>query len=66
MRICKACGAENRDEAKFCRGCGSPLPQVKAPARDLKKEQEVKRFWSMFMAGVLAFIVIALLTKGKL
>ena len=33
---CAACGTENRDEARFCGGCGSPL-QTTAEPRDQRK-----------------------------
>lgn len=26
MAVCKVCGTENRNKAKFCRGCAAPLP----------------------------------------
>ena len=31
MVVCQACGAENRDRAKFCRGCTAPLSPVAVP-----------------------------------
>lgn len=27
-RFCTQCGAQNRDDAKFCKGCGVPLPPL--------------------------------------
>src|SRR3990167_5580490 len=33
MAVCKACGTENRNKAKFCRGCAAPLPPEPASAR---------------------------------
>jgi class 3 adenylate cyclase len=36
MAVCTACGAENRDGARFCDSCGAPLPEV-APAREVRK-----------------------------
>lgn len=33
MVVCKACGTENRNKAKFCRGCAAPLPPDAASAR---------------------------------
>lgn len=32
MAVCGACGAENRDKARFCRGCARPLAPVPAAA----------------------------------
>ena len=32
MAICKSCGAENKDGAKFCENCGSPLEEPKNEA----------------------------------
>lgn len=32
MVVCGACGAENRDKAKFCRGCAQALASLSAPA----------------------------------
>ena len=34
MVICSLCGAENRDQARFCRSCGSPLAVVEEPLAD--------------------------------
>ena len=52
MSTCKACGAQNRDEAKFCKSCGSPLPQKKAPVMDKAKEAAVRKFWlNIFLIG---------------
>ena len=31
MVVCQACGAENRDKARFCRGCTAPLAPVAVP-----------------------------------
>lgn len=30
MELCEACGTENRDKAKFCRGCARPLLPIAA------------------------------------
>jgi len=44
MRICSACGIENRDAAKFCQACGSPLAAYEelqaAPQEPLSAPQE--------------------------
>lgn len=32
MAVCAACGAENRDKAKFCKGCAQALVPLAAPA----------------------------------
>ncbi|MGN6429599.1 MAG: AAA family ATPase [Gaiellaceae bacterium] len=36
MRVCASCGAENRDEARFCDTCGAPLAEA-AATRELRK-----------------------------
>jgi class 3 adenylate cyclase/tetratricopeptide (TPR) repeat protein len=36
VAVCTHCGAENRDAARFCDACGSPLAVV-APAREVRK-----------------------------
>jgi len=36
MRVCASCGAENRDEARFCDSCGAPLAEASA-TRELRK-----------------------------
>jgi hypothetical protein len=66
MKTCKACGLDNRDEAKFCRGCGSPLPQKKEAPRDLKKEKAVKKFWTNLMIGLAAAGLVGLAISSKL
>src|SRR5690349_18950757 len=35
MAVCPSCGAENREEARFCDSCGAPL--APAPAREVRK-----------------------------
>jgi hypothetical protein len=54
-KTCNACGKENRDEAKFCSSCGSPLPQKKIPPRDRAKGEAVKKFWLrlFIIAGII-------------
>jgi class 3 adenylate cyclase/tetratricopeptide (TPR) repeat protein len=39
MAVCSSCGAENRDEARFCDTCGSPL--AAEPARESRKRVTV-------------------------
>ena len=39
MAVCPSCGAENRDEARFCDSCGSPL--AAEPARESRKRVTV-------------------------
>lgn len=60
MVICKACGTENRDEARFCSSCGVPLPQKKGE-KEIKTRtahvSTVKSFW-MPVFGVAAVIAI--------
>jgi class 3 adenylate cyclase/tetratricopeptide (TPR) repeat protein len=34
--VCSRCGAANREGARFCDSCGSPLPEA-APAREVRK-----------------------------
>jgi len=49
-RLCRACGAENREEAAFCRSCGSPLPKKKKAAVSGVKalaDRAVMRFWAI-------------------
>jgi len=60
MVICKACGTENRDEAKFCSSCGVPLPQKKEQS---KKGQaaHVSTFRSFWMP---IFTVAAIIGIG--
>jgi class 3 adenylate cyclase len=36
MVVCSKCGAENREEARFCDSCGAPLAEA-APAREVRK-----------------------------
>lgn len=52
-RVCKNCGAENRDLAQFCNGCGVPLPKItKADEKKIQEmEQKAKKFWNMVFAG---------------
>src|SRR3954468_23720017 len=37
MTICPACGAENREEARFCDSCGATLSASTTPAREERK-----------------------------
>jgi hypothetical protein len=61
MVICKACGTENRDEARFCSSCGVPLPQKK-DTKEIRTRttnvSTVKTFW-MPVFGVIAVVAIA-------
>ncbi len=37
MRRCQDCGEESSERARFCASCGTKLPEVEAPARELRK-----------------------------
>jgi class 3 adenylate cyclase/tetratricopeptide (TPR) repeat protein len=37
VTTCSACGAENREGARFCDTCGAPLVAAEAPAREERK-----------------------------
>src|SRR5205085_2168376 len=36
VTVCAACGAENREEAKFCDSCGATLAEAPAPREQRK------------------------------
>src|SRR5437016_13522201 len=40
MKVCSACGQENRDVAKFCLACGAPL-EAPAPAPSAEERKLV-------------------------
>lgn len=44
---CTSCGAENAEEARFCKSCGDPLPEgdddVTAPMSPVDEEMEMRR-----------------------
>ncbi len=46
-RFCTQCGAQNRDDAKFCKGCGVPLPPLPneqaAPPPEVAARSEAER-----------------------
>ncbi len=63
-RACKACGASNREDAKFCRSCGSPLPAVKPRdlAAEKRKAESERKFWTaafivIFIAGLAGYLI---------
>ena len=58
---CNACGTYNRDDAKFCRDCGSPLPAVKAKMtqKDIDHAKQIRKFWMMLFACLGALVIIA-------
>lgn len=66
MKVCKACGLDNRDEAKFCSGCGSPLPQRKEIPGDLKKEKAAKKVWTNLIIGLAIAGIIGGAIKAKM
>ena len=40
---CPKCGKENREGARFCSGCGTPLKQAPAPEKQQKQEKKEPR-----------------------
>ena len=60
-RNCKACGTLNREEAKFCRSCGSPLPVAKKAltAKELQHQKQIQKFWYAFAGSLVVLAVIA-------
>ncbi|MCE5300954.1 MAG: zinc ribbon domain-containing protein [Spirochaetia bacterium] len=67
-RKCNACGLENRDEAKFCSSCGSPLPAVKkqVTAQELAHKKAVKKFWIIFFCCTAAAALVLLLVSKQM
>ncbi|MGD0566270.1 MAG: zinc-ribbon domain-containing protein [Candidatus Goldiibacteriota bacterium] len=61
-RKCNACGAQNREDAKFCRSCGSPLPAIKAKLtqQELAHEKQVQKFWRNLIIGFAVIIIAAI------
>lgn len=63
-KVCKACKTENRDEANFCRNCGSPLPKKKDIMIDKNRIKKIREFWKnvSIIAGVI-FIILFFIFK---
>ena len=59
-RNCNACGAVNREEAKFCKSCGSPLPVIKKKLtqKEIEHMKRLEKFWYALLGG-LALALIA-------
>ncbi len=57
-RMCKACQTENRDEANFCKSCGSPLPKKKDVIVDKERMKKVREFWTRVFIIVMVISVI--------
>ena len=60
---CRKCGTENRDEAKFCKKCGSALNEM-TNAGSEKHNTEAKKKKSLIWIIVLIFIILAALIIG--
>lgn len=58
-KICKACQTENRDEANFCRSCGSPLPKKKDVVIDKNRMEKIRGFW--INVSIITAIIIVIL-----
>jgi hypothetical protein len=65
-RICKACQTENRDEANFCRNCGSPLPKKKDVVLDKERIKKIRDFWTKVGVGIFIAIVILFIILKKI
>lgn len=55
MKVCKACGLDNRGNANFCASCGSPLPRTgkkEAYKTDARHRKAVMRFWLIVSAVI--------------
>src|SRR5215831_14739029 len=37
MVVCPACGAENPEDARFCKACGTPVDAVNSPSDERRK-----------------------------
>ena len=38
--ICRKCGVENKEDSKFCMGCGSLMEEIEQPIQELSTEKE--------------------------
>ncbi|MEI7542381.1 MAG: zinc ribbon domain-containing protein [bacterium] len=59
-RKCNACGKINREEAKFCNGCGSPLPVIRRELtpKELEHMKQIKKFFFGMFAVIGLLIVV--------
>ena len=68
-RKCNACGSYNREDAKFCKNCGSPLPAIKAKLtqKEIEHAKQIRKFWMMLFVslGVLFVVALAVLSGMK-
>lgn len=44
MKICPKCHASNRDDAKFCTQCGTPIPAVTTKNPNLGEQAMIPNF----------------------
>jgi len=63
-RTCNACGAMNREDAKFCKNCGSPLPAIsrKLTQKEIEHVKQIKKFWIMLISSLGVLLIAALFT----
>jgi hypothetical protein len=66
-RNCNSCGALNREEAKFCKSCGSPLPVIKRKLtqKEIDHEKQMKKFWLTVLSAFAACVVVGILILGQ-
>jgi hypothetical protein len=71
-RNCNACGALNREEAKFCKSCGSPLPVIKKKLtqKEIEHAKNIQKFWyamlvTVGMIFVGAFFLLSNMKQAK-
>ena len=61
MQFCQSCGVQNRDGAKFCIGCGQPLPAQVAqavPSAQYVVQKNSKIHPAVIIGGVFALLMI--------
>ena len=65
---CKSCGADNRDEAKFCASCGAPIGAVKEKIKAVKKplSPAAVRMRAIIAVVLVLIAVVFIVTASKL
>ncbi len=61
MVYCQKCGAENTDEADFCKKCGAPLTPIKRHWREKYGERAEEECFGFTGGGAICGIIVGVI-----
>lgn len=63
-KFCSNCGFENKNNAQFCKKCGTPFNSVKSNIVENKKELKTKKNTNVWIIAIAVIICVAIIASA--